>query len=294
MINKMEKFGLLPVFSLKDNQHTISSILVVEEETDDYWRDFVGYDLAKIWDEKVEEHSLTKFGDCAYLKSFEVIEQEEDVLFQGVVDYASYPEHLATIDILKENKNLLKKYYELYKNRGMDGLLHYAMPSTMKINVAVLNEWDHFLAVKRSHKVGYKKGIWTCGPNETLETFKEPNKIRAENFTSAAARCLTEEMGMVAEEDYDRLRTTSVYYDLRTMQVKIFSHAYTRLGPKRVAEKAASSQSAWEASDMEWVRISKSGLGEDIADDLVTQDGKKWSSSAILALDELNRFNEII
>ena len=282
-------FGLLPILELNNSKNIISKASI-EEDVNQAWREFIGYELADVWDEKLAEYQLTKFGDCSYLRSFDIMELGDEKAFAYKAGTSQYAEHLATMDLINSSPQLLNKYYEVYKRKGLGAVLRYAMPSTMKINVAVVNEWGNFLAVKRSGKVGYKRGIWTVGPNETLESFTSSSgEVKTENFSDAAERCLSEELGL-EDGDYTPVKHTFLAYDLRTLQLKIYSNVKVKISADELKEKIMESESRWEADAFKWIPLEQEMLHHISSNGLHDSSGRQWSSSALISLSELLKY----
>lgn len=249
------------------------------------------------WERLAEVYSKTKGGEIAYVTGFKVDHREsfDGHEFEYRVAHCDYSEHLATREYLKLHAGARSKIRACLSAGGMLDLARTSPPSTVKINVAILDRDRHFMAIQRSGAVDYKKGVWTVGPNETMTL---PRSIvpgtPGEDLFHLAERCLREELGL-ERSDYGHINISWIGYEDQTASVKVYSQVVTHLSRRDVDERMAEAHSLFEAQKVEWIPFKRAPV-MDIVKKWENGDshGRSWSSSAPLALQEMWRMRNVL
>jgi len=249
------------------------------------------------WSHLAQEFAEGNGGDTAYLTDF-VIDHRESPrgqVFHYTVAPCDYSEYLATAHYLETHPEIQTR---IRKTLMAEQTLEFARtspPSLIKVNVAILNRDDHFLAVQRSGAVYSKKGLWTVGPNETMKLARHATPgARAEDLFGLTERCLREEVGL-EPSDYGEISISWIGYEAGTASVKIFAQVVTTLTAAELIDHMGMSHSLFEMQDATWLPLNRRTL-MDIILKWKSGDsaGRIWSSSAPFALQELWRMRRAL
>jgi hypothetical protein len=244
------------------------------------------------WQALADDFAKEKDGDIAYLTAFFIDHRESDEgqVFEYRVAHCKYYEHLATVEYLNRHPSVRSRLRaQLLAGHALD-LARSSPPSTLKINVAILDCDRHFMAIQRSGAVDFKKGIWTVGPNETMQLpLKVVPGLPGEDFFHLAERCLREEIGL-ERSDYGDISISWVGYEDKTAAVKVYAQVVTHLSRRDVDEHMAGAHSVFEAQNVRWIPFKRNAV-MDIVQNWEHGDsqGRRWSTSAPLALQEMWR-----
>ncbi len=109
------------------------------------------------------------------------------------------------------------------------------------------------------------------------------------DFFELARYALREELGLEPYE-YGPISLSWIGYDVHTLQVKIFAQVKSSLFPAEIERRVGSAHGIFELQDLCWLRLAPR-VFQDIVDNWEEGDsvGRRWSSSAPLALQELWR-----
>lgn len=215
--------------------------------------------------------------------------------FSYTVSACDYAEHLATLTYLRANCEARERIKEAFDAGKLAEFARTSPPSLIKINVAVLSPDRRFLAIQRSAAVQTKKGLWTVGPNETmaLTAVNLPGR-RYEDLFELAERCLREEVGM-EPDDYGPVQISWIGYEADTAIVKVFAQVQAKISSAEALGRMSSAHSLYEAQDAAWLPFVSSTLSDIIENwEDGDQAGRRWSSSAPLALQELWRMRRAV
>lgn len=249
------------------------------------------------WQQLVDDLSATASGSTAYLTDYSIDHRESASghIFSYTVCPCTYSEHLGTVRYLEDHPEIQDVIRATLSSGQSLAFARSSPPSIIKINVAVLSESDHFLAVKRSGAVHAKKGLWTVGPNETmaLPTHSVPG-MPPEDLFGLAERCLREEVGLEVN-DYYKMNISWIGHEAATASVKVYAQVRTSLPNDDLVERMNASHGLFEIQDFSWLPLSR-GIVADITKNWNRGDrlGRIWSSSAPLALHELRRFRHAL
>jgi hypothetical protein len=250
-----------------------------------------------VWKQLVEEFARANAGDIAYLIDFAIDHRESERanIFHYTVAPCDYSEHLATVQYLKSHTDAQSRIRQALRSGSILEFARTAPPSSIKINVAVLNANARWLAVQRSGSVQTKSGLWTVGPNETMKLSRAiAPGTRTEDLFGLAERCLREELGL-EPADYREVNVSWMGYEAETACVKVFAQVATRLSELEIAECIASAHSLFEMQDYLWLPLRRRAIMDIIARwDSGDSSGRLWSSSAPLALQELWRMRRAL
>ena len=249
------------------------------------------------WNQLVRKFADDYGGDTAYLTDF-VIDHRESPrgqIFHYTVTPCDYSEHLATAHYLESHPEIQTRIRETLMAGQSLEFARTSPPSLIKVNVAVLDRDDRFLAVQRSGAVHSKKGLWTVGPNETMKLAVHATPgTRTEDLFGLSERCLREEVGL-EPSDYGEISISWIGYEASTASVKIFAQVATTLAAGELVDHIKTSHSLFEMQDATWLPLNRRTLmdiihkweGGDSA-------GRVWSSSAPVSLQELWRMRRAL
>jgi len=249
------------------------------------------------WRRLADELAIDHGGDIAYLVDFSIDHRESSHggSFSYTVTACDYAEHLATLSFLRTHSEARDRIKEAFDAGRLAEFARTSPPSLIKMNVAILSPDRRFLAIQRSAAVQTKKGLWTVGPNETmaLTTVNLPGR-RYEDLFELAERCLREEVGM-EPDDYGSVRISWIGYEAATAIVKIFAQVQTKISCAESLERMSGAHSLYEAQDATWLPFANSTLSDIVENwEHGDQSGRRWSSSAPLALQELWRMRRTV
>jgi hypothetical protein len=244
------------------------------------------------WARIADEFRSSEAGETAYLTWFAIDNRENrhSQAFRYAVTPCDYSECLATASYLSDHPDAKLAIREKLAAGEAIEFAKTSPPGIIKINVALLDRDNHFLAMQRSSAVREKRGIWTVGPNETM---KFPQSAvpgsRAEEFFGLAERCLREEVGLEVP-DYGEVTISWIGYDAGTASVKVFAQAVARLTASEVNERMSACHSLFEVQRTAWLPFRKRPINDIVRNwNDGDSEGRIWSSSAPLALQELWR-----
>jgi hypothetical protein len=269
----------------------VDEMAIASQRPKQHWVDDVA------WNQLAEDLAQVNAGDVAYLIDFAIYhgESEKADVFHYTVTTCDYSEHLAAVQYLKSHADAQSRVRHALRSGAILDFARTAPPSSIKINVAVLNGDQRWLAVQRSGSVQTKSGLWTVGPNETM---KLPRVIapgtRTEDLFGLAERCLREELGL-EPSDCQEVNVSWMGYEAETASVKIFAQVATQLSGPEIAACIASAHSLFEIQDYVWLPLKQHMITDIIAKwNTGDSSGRLWSSSAPLALQELWRMRRAL
>lgn len=245
-----------------------------------------------IWAELRDEFAQTHSGDIAYLVDATVDHREsrEGRLFHYTVAACTYPEHLATMEYLKWHPEARSAIRAAMTHGRMMEFVHSAPPSSIKVNVALMTLDNRFLAIQRSSAVDFKRGVWTVGPNETMQlsASERPGGV-IEDLFGLSERCLREELNL-EPSDYGDMNVSWLGYDAGTAQVKVYSQVKTHLSRREIDRRISDAHSLYEAQTFQWLKFDRRTVNDIISNwETGDSEGRCWSASAPHALQELWR-----
>ncbi len=249
------------------------------------------------WNKLVQEFANDNAGDTAYLIDFAIDHRESPrgQMFHYTVTPCDYSEHLATTRYLEMHPEVQARIREaLIAGKTLE-FARTSPPSLIKVNVAVLDRDDRFLAVQRSGAVHSKKGLWTVGPNETMKLAMHiAPGTRDEDLFGLTERCLREEVGL-EPSDYDQINISWIGYEASTASVKIFAQVVTTLAARELIDHMMTSHSLFEMQDVIWLPLDRRTVTDIILKwESGDRAGRVWSSSAPVALQELWRMRRLL
>jgi hypothetical protein len=244
------------------------------------------------WTELHDQFAQTHSGDIAYLVDATVDHREsvEGRQFHYTVAPCTYPEHLATMEYLKRHPEARSAIRAAMTHGRMMEFVHSSPPSSIKVNVALMTLDNRFLAIQRSSAVDLKRGVWTIGPNETMQLSgsERPGGV-IEDLFGLSERCLREELNL-EPSDYGDITVSWLGYDAGTAQVKAYAQVKTHLSRREVDRRVSDAHSLYEAQMFQWLKFDRKTVNEIIANwESGDAEGRKWSASAPHALQELWR-----
>jgi hypothetical protein len=244
------------------------------------------------WNSLYTELAQSYSGDIAYLVDVNVDHREsaEGRKFRYTVAHCSYAEHLATVEYLKRHPNARSSIRAAIAGGKMLDFVRSSPPSSIKVNVALVTLDNRFLAIQRSSAVDFKKGVWTVGPNETMQLSRaeRPGGV-AEDLFGMSERCLREELNL-EPSDYGNLNISWLGIDAGTCQVKVYAQVKTHLSRRELDRRISDAHSLYEAQDFQWLKFNRENVNDILANwERGDQTGRVWSASAPHALQELWR-----
>ncbi len=182
-------------------------------------------------------------------------------------------------------------------------LLEGAVPSSLAINVVVVNEVGELLCCRRSAAVDNARGLWTVGVFETLKQEDPNNPGRREDFFALADRALEEELGL-RREDVGDIHVS--WFGLYRPILRGHLVAVTRYrgSSDQLETSARASESSYEHDAFDWMPLTRR-LAQDFvraprrdvegtAGRVLTYDGRKWLEQSALSVSEALRFTSVL
>ncbi|MFJ7074445.1 hypothetical protein [Streptomyces sp. NPDC098781] len=249
------------------------------------------------WQRIADEFHRRYTGDIGFLTdaSIDHRESREGEDFRYTITPCDYSEHLATVEYLRRHPEAQSRIRASFADGDIIAFARTSPPTSIKINVAVLNLDNEFLAVQRSGAVDFKRGVWTVGPNEGMKLARHTTPgDPPEDFFDLGERCLREELNL-EPVDYSGINISWVGYEVKTIQFKVYAQVRTHLSKREVNERLLSSHSLFEAQDTKWIPFQKKYV-MDIVQNWESGDSadRKWSSSAPHTLQEMWRMRHLL
>jgi hypothetical protein len=270
-----------------DRKHLIT--IVSASRPAQAWFDHERY--SEINAQIAKEHT----GSICYLTGYKIDhhESERGKLFEVTLARCDYSEHLATVEYLTRHPEVRARVTATLAEGDLQAFAKSTPPSSVKINVAVVSlSRKMFLAVQRSSAVHAKKNIWTVGPNEIMKLSEHLPGI-SEDFFTLAERCLREELGL-EPFDYGPISISWIGYYLHDLNVKIYAQVRLRLTERDFHEKCDRAESIFESRKMAWLPFDRGTVLGIIQNWQGDRDGRTWSDSAPLSLQELWRMRDLL
>jgi len=247
------------------------------------------------------EQSSHDSGDISYATEFRLDHRESNATQKCRISIASsdYCETRAVERLRIEQPEALRRCDEAILEDPKK-YLRTPVPSSLAINVVVVNEANELLCVRRSGAVDNGVGLWTIGVFETMKRADLNRPGSREDFFTLGVRALSEELGASHDTDYGRLLVS--WFGLYIPLLRGHAVAVTRLrGSKSHIEGLArESDSSYEHDGLDWLQLSRKSVRQFLdaprtpnpgeVGQTIAIDGRRWIEQAALSITEAWRF----
>lgn len=242
--------------------------------------------------EVAAQEAAGAYGNTAYLSRLTVDHGEhEDARFcEMEIAQSSYAECMATMSYASSRPEAGRALKEALE-RGVHEFVPRVPPTMLSVCVAVVDENDRMLLLRRSLAVRTFQAQWTVGINETMKYNDEPGA--SEDLLFLVARGLQEELG-VAPSEYGPIAVSWLGWSTPASCFCAVASVRIRLDRAEIDARRQDCHSVYEHDMSAWIPLSPATVSRVITGAPCPDGSTRWSYLAPLVAHELLRSRPLL